>query len=159
MEQKTLSRWLKCILAGMSICGLLIYMIVFPMLGMNLRTAYPEFSNRFWPWLIFIWVSAIPCFTVLAFSWKIADNIGRNLSFTEQNSKLLKWISALATGDAGFFFIGNIMLLLFDMSHPSVVIASFVVVFAGVAVSVASAVLSHLVRKAAVLQEESDWTI
>ena len=45
------------------------------------------------------------------------------------------------------------------MSHPGVVLASFVVVFVGVAVAVASAALSHLVKKAAALQEQSDWTI
>jgi hypothetical protein len=33
------------------------------------------------------------------------------------------------------------------------------VVFAGVAITVAAAALSHLVRKAAALQEESDLTI
>ena len=31
--------------------------------------------------------------------------------------------------------------------------------FAGVAVAIASAALSHLVLKAEVLQEQSDWTI
>ena len=31
--------------------------------------------------------------------------------------------------------------------------------FVGVSVAVASAVLSHLVKKAAALQEQSDWTI
>lgn len=45
------------------------------------------------------------------------------------------------------------------MSHPGVALFSLLVVFAGVAVAVASAVLSHLVQKAAVLQEQSDFTI
>ena len=46
----------------------------------------------------------------------------------------------------------NIVLIFLNMSHPGVLIASFVVVFVGVAVAVASAALSHLVKKAAVLQ-------
>ena len=45
------------------------------------------------------------------------------------------------------------------MSHPSVAIASLAVVFVGVAVAVGSALLSHLVKKAAALQEQSDLTI
>jgi len=61
--------------------------------------------------------------------------------------------------DAGFFFVGNIILFLLSMSHPGVVIASLVIVFVGIAVAVAAAALSHLVKKAAVLQEQSDWTI
>lgn len=159
MEQKNLSKWLKLILLGVGICGLIIYVFIIPMYGLSLRTLYPEFSNRFWPWLIFIWVSGIPCFMVLHLSWKISSNIGKDLSFTEQNASLLKSISILSAADAGFFFVGNIVLLLLNMSHPGVVIASFIIVFVGVAVAVASAALSHLVKKAAALQEQSDWTI
>ncbi len=159
MEQKTLSKWLKCILIGVGICGLIVYAVVIPMYGLHLKTLYPEFSNRFWPWQIFLWVSGIPCFAALVFVWKITTNIGRDQSFSKQNAQLLKWISNLSAADAGFFFAGNILLLLLNMSHPSVVIASFMIVFAGVTIAVVSAILSHLVKKAAVLQEQSDWTI
>ena len=159
MEQKHLSKWLKLILIGVGICGLILYAAVIPMYGLSLRTLYPEFSNRFWPWLIFIWVSGIPCFMVIYFAWKIATNIGKDLSFTEQNASFLKKISALSVGDAGFFFVGNIVLLFLNMSHPGVVIASFGICFIGVAVAVVSAVLSYLVKKAAALQEQIDLTI
>ena len=57
MEQKHLSNWLKMILIGMAICGLFIYAFVLPMYGLSLRSLYPEFSNRFWPWLIFLLLS------------------------------------------------------------------------------------------------------
>ena len=159
MEQKHLSSWLKLILVGVAICGLVVYGLVVPMYGMSLRSQYPEFSNRFWPWLLFIWVSGIPCFMVLYYGWKVSTNIGNDQSFTDQNASLLKTISVLAALDAAFFFVGNIVLLFLNMSHPGVVIASLVIVFVGVAVAVASAALSHLVKKAAVLQEQSDWTI
>ncbi|MBR2902545.1 MAG: DUF2975 domain-containing protein [Clostridia bacterium] len=159
MEQKFFSKWLKVVLIGVALCGLVVYALVVPVYGMNLRSLYPEFSNRFWPWLLFIWVSGVPCFTVLGYAWKIATNIGNDRSFTDQNASLLKTISFLSALDAAFFFVGNIVLLFLNMSHPSVVIASLVIVFVGVAVAVASAALSHLVKKAAVLQEQSDWTI
>jgi len=159
MEQKTLSKWLKLILIGVAVCGLIVYIAVIPMYGLSLRSLYPEFSNRFWPWLLFIWISGIPCFMVLYYGWRISTNIGNDQSFTEQNAALLKSISVLSVLDAGFFFVGNIVLLLLNMSHPGVVLASFVIVFVGVAIAVASAVLSHLVKKAAALQEQSDWTI
>lgn len=159
MEQKHLSKWLKLILIGVAVCGLLVYVLIVPMYGLSLRSEYPEFSNRFWPWLLFIWCSGIPCFAVLFCAWRIVTNIGNDRSFTDQNAALLKSISALSAFDAGFFFAGNIALLLLNMSHPSVVIASFAIVFVGVAVAVAAAALSHLVKKAAALQEQSDLTI
>ena len=65
----------------------------------------------------------------------------------------------LAAADAAFFFAGNLLLLLLDMSHPAVLLASLAVVFVGVAVAVGAAVLSHLAQKAAALQEQSDLTI
>ena len=159
MEQKGLATWLKIILVGVGICGLVIYFVVFPSYGESLVYDYPEFSNRFWSWLIFLWISGIPCYAVLVFGWKIAANIGRDQSFSNANAKYLKWIAWLAAGDGIFFFVGNIVLLLTNMSHPGIALFSLLVVFAGVAVAVASAVLSHLVQKAAVLQEQSDLTI
>jgi len=159
MEQKTLSKWLKCILVGVGVCGLIVFAAVIPMYGTAMRTIYPEFSNRFLPWLIFLWISGLPCFAALAMAWKIAVNIGADRSFSENNAMILRRISVLAAGDAGFFFVGNILLLLLNMSHPSVVIASAGIAFVGVAVAVVSAVMSHLVKKAADLQEQSDLTI
>ncbi|MFR8207705.1 DUF2975 domain-containing protein [Hominenteromicrobium sp.] len=84
MEQKHLSNWLKLILIGVGICGLIIYFFVIPMYGLSLCSLYPEFSNRFWPWLLFIWISGIPCFMVLCYGWKISSNIGNDQSFTEK---------------------------------------------------------------------------
>ena len=159
MEQKSLAIWLKIILVGVGICGLVVYFVVFPSYGESLVNDYPEFSNRFWPWLIFLWISGIPCYAVLLFGWKIATNIGRDQSFSNANAKYLKWIAWLAAGDGIFFFVGNIIFLFTNMSHPGVALFSLLVVLAGVAVAVASAVLSHLVQKAAVLQEQSDFTI
>lgn len=159
MEQKTLSRWLKGILVGIGLCGLIVYPVVVPALADYMLAGHPKFAAAVLPWKIFIWCSGIPCFAVLFFAWGIASNIGADRSFTEENAKSLKWISGLAAGDALLFFLGNILLLFLGMSHPGVVLASAVVEFIGVAVAVASVVLSHLVKKAAELQEQSDLTI
>ena len=159
MNQKNLARWLKCIFAIVGVGGLLVYTVVIPLYGVQLRAAYPEFSHRFLPWLLFLWISGVPCFVVLGFAWKMATNIGQDQSFSLQNVRLLKWTSVLAAADAGFFFVGNVLLFLLNMSHPSVALLSLGVLFVGIAVPVVAAVLSHLVQKGAVLQEQSDWTI
>ena len=159
MEQKTLSKWLKLILLGMGICGLAVYLLVVPSFGDSLRSQYPEFADRYWPWLIFIWVSGIPCYAVLVLGWRIAANIGRDASFSLENARFLRSIAVLAVLDAAYVFLGNLAMLFLDMSHPGVVLLSLLVVFAGAAVAVAAAALSHLVRKAALLQEENDLTI
>ena len=53
MKQIALSKWLKFIIIGVGICGLIIYGIVIPMLGQHLA-AYlnGEFDHCYWPWLV-----------------------------------------------------------------------------------------------------------
>lgn len=159
MKQDTLSKWLKLIIVGSGICGIIIYAAVIPMLARAMVDHYPEFSNCQWPWLILIWVTAVPCYIVLVLSWKIAANIRADRSFSLSNSKLLKWISILAATDSAIFFAGNLIYLLLSMNHPGIVLFSLLIEFLGVAISVASAALSHLVMKAADLQMQSDLTI
>ncbi len=159
MNQKTLSRWLKAVLFGIGICGILLYALVFPSLGETAVSRYPEFAYCRWPWLALIWVTALPCFAALLLSWKIAENIGEDRSFSHANASLLKWIALLLASDAALFFLGNLIFWLLGMNHPAVLLLSFLIEFFGVAVSVAAAALSHLVRKAAVLQDENDLTI
>ena len=65
----------------------------------------------------------------------------------------------LAAGDSIFFFVMNIIYMFLGMNHPGIVLASLIVTFIGVAVTVAAAALSHLVIKASKLQEDSDLTI
>lgn len=159
MKQNTLSKWLRVIIAGVGICGIIIYAAVVPMLGSAMVDKFPEFSYCRIPWLVLIWLTAIPCYFALALAWKIAINIGEDRSFSVENARLLKWISVLAAGDSAVFFAGNLVYLLLNMNHPSIVLLSLLIEFFGIAVSVASAALSHLVMKAAELQNESDLTI
>lgn len=159
MDQKSLAKWLKAILIGVGICGILIYALFLPFTGRCITGEYPEFSSWFYPWLVFLWITALPCYGVLVLGWRIASNIGKNHSFTMQNGTYLKWISILAAGDSLFFFAGNLLYWIWNINYPVIVILSVVVTFFGMAVSVAAAALSHLVAKAADLQEQSDWTI
>ena len=159
MNQASLSRSLKMILAGVGICGLIVYFAVLPAVGGDLRTGYPEFAGWYRPWLIFLWCTSVPCFLVLALGWKIAGNIGADRSFSLENAQLLRRIAWLAAGDTVFFFAGNVVLFFLSMNHPGILLASLLICFAGVAVTVAAVCLSHLVHKAAELQEQSDLTI
>lgn len=159
MEQKGLSKWLKFITICFGLFGLVIYAFVVPYLGTDIAQSYPEYSHAFWPWAIFLWITAVPCYIVLFFMWRISTNIGRDRSFCRENATDLKRIAFVTAADTIFFFVTNIVLLLLDISHPGIVLASFVFTFLGAAFAVASAALSHLVLKAAKLQEENELTI
>lgn len=159
MKQDALSRWIRLMIVGVGLCGIVVYAAAVPMLAEEMVERYPEFASWEWPWLVLIWITAVPCVMALAFFWKIAVNIGADRSFSLENSRLLKWISILAALDAGIFFVGNLTYLLLGMNHPSIVLFSLLIEFSGLAASVAFAALSHLVGKAAELQEQSDLTI
>lgn len=159
MTQNTLAKWLKAIIIGLAIFGVLVYGIVLPECGDTLVGMYPEFSYCYYPWLIFIWMTGIPCYAVLVLAWKVAVNIGKDNSFSMDNARLMKCVAGMALFDVTFFFIGNVVFLFLNMNHPGIVIASLLIVFIGVAVAVAAVVLSHLIAKAAVLKEEADFTI
>ena len=159
MTQNTLSKWLKAIIIGLGIFGVLVYGSVIPECGDMLVSMYPEFSYCYYPWLIFIWITGIPCYAVLVFAWKVAVNIQNDNSFSMENARLMKWVACMALSDVTFFFIGNVIFLFLNMNHPSIMIASLLIVFIGVAVAVAAVILSHLIAKAAVLKEQTDLTI
>ena len=159
MSQYKLSVYLKTILAGVSICGLIVYIWILPRCGESLHASFPEFAAWHWPWMFFLWVTAIPVGAALALGWQIAVHIGEDRSFSITNARLLQIIAWLAAGDTLYFFIGNIVMLLLNMNHPAILLISMLICFAGVAVTIAAACLSHLVRKAADLQEQSDLTV
>lgn len=159
MSQKSLSKWLKGIIAGMAVCAAIIYLYLIPIWGRDLVEANPEFSNCYIPWLAVLLISSIPCYWGLYFGWRIATEIGKDNSFSKENASYLKNISMLAALDSVYFFIANLVLMVLGMNHPSIFLLSLFVVFAGIAVTVAAAALSHLVKKAADMKEENELTI
>ena len=159
MKQKSLAKWLKLIIIVAVICGAFVYVFIIPWYGASIAAANPEMSDRYVPWLVFLSVTAVPFLAVLAIGWLISADIGKDMSFTSVNAKRLKWICGIAAAAAVYLFAGNIVLLLLNMSHPGVVLLMLLPVFVAAAVSVAAAVLSHLVMKAAELKEQNDLTI
>lgn len=159
MTQKSLSKWMKLILVLLGLCGAALFGVVVPVLGLDLKDSNPEYAHAFVPWLVFILITAVPCYAVLVLGWKIASSIGRDNSFTDANAKRLKYVSILALAASAYFFAGNVVFLILNMNHPGILIASVFITFIGISISVAAAILSYLVKKAAKLQEQSDLTI
>lgn len=159
MNLKSLSVRLKIVLIGIALCGLAAYGGVFPVLGRCIVLENPEFEYCFYPWLVLLWVTAIPCYCALFLGWRIACNIGKNCAFTLETAGLLHWISRLAVFDSALFLAANIVYLCLNMNHPGVVLLSLLVVFAGIAVAVVCSGLFDLVKRACQLQEQYDLTI
>jgi len=128
-------------------------------MGTALATNNPEFAHWRIPWLFFFWASSVPFFVVLVIGWKVAGAIRHEKFFSLQTANLMKVCSMVLFCGAGFFLLGNGALLLFDMSHPAILLVSFfAVIFCALLATVAAA-LSHYIAKAAALQTEAEGTI
>ena len=145
MKQKKLANWLKVMIVGVGICGVLFALFVLPMLGKTIMTLSI--------------LTGLPCYLALWFSWEIMSAIAKDESFTVKNAEYLKKISFLATVDVVFLLAWNVILFALKMSNLNIFLVCLLIDFMGVVIAVIFAALSHLVGKAAVLQEQSDYTI
>lgn len=160
MNQKNLAKYLQLITIGIAVLGVLIYFAVVPVVGdAVLSEAGNEYQYCYLPWLVLIWISAIPCYISLFHFWNICKEIENDNSFSGENAIHLKKISQWCILDVIYFFVGNLIFLLLGMNHPSIFCVSLLVDFIGMVVSVLAAALSHLVYKAAALKEENELTI
>lgn len=159
MKQESLAKWLKGIIIGVFICGVILCFYVLPFWGKEVIEEGLELKHGFLPWLFLLWITALPCFAVLVLGWKVAGEIGADHSFSEKNAKYLKLVSILALADSAFIFAGSLFYLILGFSRLGILFLTCLVVFIGIAVSVAAALISHLVYKAARMQEENELTI
>ena len=159
MKHQTCSVWLRIIIAGVAPCGLAVHLRVIPSVGFGIVRAMPEFSSWYLPWLIFLSLTAVPCYAAVVPAWRIALSVGADRAFTAENAARLTLISRLAIGDTIYYFAGNLVFLFLNMNHPGILLLSLLIDFAGIAVYVVCAALSTLVAQAAALQDQSDWTI
>ena len=159
MSSRTLGNLMRASVISAAVCGLFICLFVIPSWGSSIVDTNPELSGWFWPWLIFAWLFALPCFAILVFVWKVSGSVMRESVFTFQTAKWVKTGAVLLLSDAVFLFIGNIVLILFNMNHPGILLLSVIGVIFTIALALLAAVLSRYLTKAAVLQEESEGTL
>ena len=136
MKQKKLANWLKAMIVGVGICGALLAVFVLPSLGKAVMTCGL--------------LTGLPCYIALWFSWEIMSNIANDKSFTIENAEYLKKISLLAW---------NVILYVLKISNVNILLVCLLIDFMGIVIAIIFAALSHLVGKAADLQEQSDFTI
>lgn len=145
MKQKKLANWLKVMIVGVGICGVLLAIFVLPLFGKTVLTLGL--------------LTGLPCYLALWFSWMIMSNIANNQSFTMINARYLKNISTLATIDVIFLLAWNVILFGWKYRDLHMFLVCLLIDFMGIVIAVIFAALSHLVGRAADLQEQSDYTI
>ncbi|MDR0913884.1 MAG: DUF2975 domain-containing protein [Oscillospiraceae bacterium] len=159
MSAKLLGVWVRFAVICMLLCGVAVCAWLLPEYGSSLASKYPEFAHAYVPWLVFIWVTFVPCVGVLALGWKVAGAIAKDEAFTLKVAKWIKTAAMLIFVAVGIFFAGNILFFFLNLSHPSIALASLFADIIGIAIAIVAATLARYVTKAAVLQEEAEGTI
>jgi len=156
---KTLRILVRAAVIIVAICGAAACFYFLPLIGMDLAYTFPEYAHGFFPWLIFLWIAAAPCFAFLVLIWKLSSVIKRDLIFTHKSARIVKIFAMILFCDVIFFVTGNIIFLLLNLNHPFILLLSVIIAIFGLALSVLVSILSRYLTKAAVLQEEVDSTI
>ena len=159
MKQKELARYLKAVLLFTAVLGVLLCALVAPRLGENMIERYPECRYLLFPYLAFLWVTAIPVYTALWQVWRIVCNIGNDRSFSQENARRLRMVSWMCGMDVVLYIFAAMVLLITGWLRLGVLLAILLVLFVGISLAVVAACLSHLVEKAAALKQENDLTI
>ena len=159
MSSKTLFKLIRSTVIVAVFSGLFAYIYIIPTLGTYLVNQYPDYAHLYYPWLIFLWIAALPYLAVLVLMWRVSGFIGQDKVFTTGTAKIAKVGSILFFGNAGFFLLGNVVFLVLNMNHPIVLLLSFFICMFNVTLAVFAAVVARYITKAATLQEEADNTI
>ena len=159
MSSKSLCQIVRTAVIAVTICGLITCGYILPAIGADIIQSNPEFTHWYLPWLIFLLITSMPCFVILALVWKVSSAIKQERVFTFQTARLVKIAAMIMFCDVIFFFAGNFVLFLLNMNHPGIFFLSFFVDVFGIALALSAAILSRYLTKAAVLQEEADGTI
>ena len=159
MSSKTLRTLVRLAAIAVGLCGLAGAGLLLPALGLDIIRTAPELTRMFWPWMIFIWLLAIPCFTVLVYVWKVSTAVGQEEVFSMKTARWVKNSALLIFMDVGLLFVGNALFALLGMTHFSVILLSLIICIISMAIGVLTAALARYITKAAALQEEADGTI
>jgi hypothetical protein len=159
MSSKTLCTLVRVAAIATGICGFVVCGYLLPFWGAELAYSSPELTGYFWPWLIFLWMAALPVAAVMVLVWLVSTAIKTDQVFTAKTAKWIQTSALLLFSDVGFFFVGNIVLIFLEISHPGVFLLSLLVDILGVSLALLAAVLSRYITKAADLQEDIEGTI
>ena len=87
------------------------------------------------------------------------SNIANDDSFTIENADLLAKIASLARIDSVFLLAWSVLFFTIKLINLQILVVSLFIVFIGIVVAAIFTALSHLVMKAADLQDQYDLTI
>lgn len=173
-KNKKVALLLKIMIVGFALLGIWVYGRLVPgdlevailehvngMMGnIEMTDYYREYlTMAYWGLIAVFAITGIPCYIVLAHTWKMASTLEENKPFVMENAKRLKQIAKLALID---MVLGLLCIVVFwivlDIYSELIYIMASACLFA-IPFAIVTWALSYMVEKAAELQMENDLTI
>jgi len=155
MSSKKLCVCVRFAAAIAAVCGLLMLLWLYCIIGAVEIIDKPAV----FAWRAAVTVAALPCFGVIVCMWAVSNAVSRDEVFTPRTAHLIERAATLLFADAPFVLVANVIMFLWERSHPSVLLISGVATLVLVALGLLAAVLSRYIAKAAELREDSEGTI
>ena len=156
MSKKLIDVLIKCAIIILFVSGLICCFAMKKILNYVLP-GFSPMTHRMW--LVALYICALPCFGSLIPAWMIAGNIGANRSFCNENSIYLKAIGILMAIDTALIAVSDAVLFVIGRSFFALFISFSLIIAIFLAISISAFALSSLIKNAAVLQDQSDYTI
>lgn len=158
MNDKLLSALTRIAILIIGICGLLSCLLWIPIsIGNGTLQHLPWESLSFLIQYVFHWIVSLPCFVLLFFAWKITSSMNSGKLFLQKNAVYASYASIILAIDISIFLIGNILFSILGWSNW--ILLHILIAVIGLVVSIFMYVLSKYLIRAALLQEESDFTV
>ncbi|MBR2278593.1 MAG: DUF2975 domain-containing protein [Eubacterium sp.] len=156
MTKKTIGTLIKTAIVLLGIAGFICCLLM-PRILDYILPGFSPYTHKVW--LYALYICAAPCFAALFPAWRIAGNIADNKSFCKENAKHTKVIGILMAADTALVLITDTLLFAIGRSFLALFISFSLIIAIFLAASVCAFALSSLLDNAAVLQDQSDYTI
>lgn len=159
MEQKNITRWLKAATIAIGLLGLAFFG-GFTLYAFKFKPDYNDSIPIYIRQNIFlVWLTALFCYLILFFFWRIINEIGKDNSFSMENVANFKKM-AFCGGMIGFQYLIRI-LIWFVEGNLNLIAISYtllkIIVF--IIFDILCIAMSKLVQNAYEIKQENDLTI
>jgi hypothetical protein len=156
MKQTKISYWLKGLVIILALMGIAVFGGL-TFYGFFLRNQQPD--SRMWTFVFFTWYTAVLCYLILFEFWKVCTEIGRDNSFSMENSLYFHRMGLCGIAGAAGFLVRILWFALCGLLTPPM--AGFHILellICGIFMVLCEA-LSQLIQNAYEVKRENELTI
>ncbi|MFV0465703.1 MAG: DUF2975 domain-containing protein [Lachnospiraceae bacterium] len=159
MKQTYIAGRLKLICIVFALAGLLFFLVFVPFFASRTVLADAVYARIYIPGMFLAYTIGILCYLILYQFWKVTIKIGQNHSFCLENVHAFLWMSRFSLAISGLCLIFLLYTIVTDSIFPGAILLTVILLLIGLALTILTSALSHLIEHAYELQQENDLTI